>query len=219
MTSKKIGVVVTTMIEVFLLGLVMVSARQNSDAKQTGILPGLNIGQPLPEFSLPDLDGKSHSLSGLKGKQGLLLIFISVTCPYSNAYSERMEKIAQDYKARGISFIGINANAKELPEDIKRHAAASHFTFPILKDGGNKLADRLGAQVTPETFLFDEGNKLVYHGRIDNSKNLEMVKSQDLRDALESTLSGKLVERPMMKAFGCTIQRVGFKAREAKEEQ
>lgn len=185
-----------------------VTAAQENGASKPVVLTGLGIGETLADFPLTDLDGKPRSLSQLKGEKGTLLVFISVGCPYSNAYNDRMEKVAQDYKARGITFVGINANAKESPEAVKRHATEHHLTFPILKDQGNKLADVLGANVTPETFLFDTGNKLIYHGRIDNSKNLEQVRTHELRDALESHLSGKPVEKPLVKAFGCTIQRV-----------
>lgn len=193
---------------VLLFSAAAVTAAQDDGAAKPAVSPGLGIGQTLADFPLADLDGKTRSLAQFKGEKGTLMVFISVSCPYSNAYNERMEKVAQDYKARGISFVGINPNAKEAAEDVKVHAAKHRFTFPILKDHGNKLADVLGANVTPETYLFDAGNKLIYHGRIDNSKNLELVKSHDLRDALEAHLSGKPVDNPLMKAFGCTIQRV-----------
>jgi peroxiredoxin len=159
-------------------------------------------------FSLADSTGEIRSLSSLKGEKGTLIVFISTKCPYSNAYNERMEKIARDYKPRGVSFVGVNANAHELPEEIKRHATQHGLTFPILKDEGNKLADELGARVTPQAFLVDSGNNLIYQGRVDNSKNIEQVKSHDLRDALEAFLSGAPIEKPTMRAFGCTIERV-----------
>src|SRR5712691_6886411 len=102
------------------------------------------IGTTIDNFTLPDVDGKDHSLSSLKGKNGTALIFIAVQCPVSNAYNERMEKLAQDYKARGISVIGINANATESADAVESHAAAHKLTFSILKDPGNKIADLLG---------------------------------------------------------------------------
>src|SRR2546430_2756916 len=98
------------------------------------------IGATVVDFTLPDTDGKEHSLSSLKGKNGAVLIFIAVQCPVSNAYNERMEKLAQDYKARGVNVIGINANSTESAADVKRHAAEKGLTFPILKDNGNKIA-------------------------------------------------------------------------------
>src|SRR2546425_4387451 len=103
------------------------------------------IGATIEDFKLPDTDGKEHSLNSLKGKNGSVLIFIAVQCPVSNAYNERVEKLAQDFKPRGINVIGINANSTEDAAVVKAHATQKHLTFPILKDPGNKIADRLGA--------------------------------------------------------------------------
>ena len=165
------------------------------------------IGATIEDFTLPDADGKEQSLKALRGKNGSVLIFVSVQCPVSNAYNERMEKLAQDYRARGITLIGINSNVSEAADSVKSHAAANNLTFPILKDPGNKIADRLGATKTPEAYVLDANNKLVYHGRIDNSKEAAGVNSSELRDALESLLAGKPIEKTTAMAFGCTIKR------------
>jgi peroxiredoxin len=167
----------------------------------------VTIGSTIADFKLSDASGTEHSLSSLRGKNGTVLIFISTQCPVSNGYNERMEKLVQDYSARGINVVGINANARESADDIKAHAAANHLTFTILKDKGNKIADRLGAERTPEVFFLDASNKLVYHGRIDNHKNPELVTSHDLRDAIEAVLVGKPVAKTEAAAFGCSIKR------------
>jgi peroxiredoxin len=165
------------------------------------------IGAMIEDFTLPDADGKEHSLNSLKGKKGTVLIFVAVQCPVSNAYNERMEKLAQDFAGRGISVIGINANNTESAEAVKNHASANKLSFPILKDPGNKIADRLGATKTPEAYFLDASNKLVYHGRIDNSKDASGVNSSELRDAMEALLAGKPIEKTTAMAFGCTIKR------------
>ena len=165
------------------------------------------IGAMIDEFSLPDVNGQEHTLKTLKGKNGTVLIFIAVQCPVSNAYNDRMEKLAQDYKDKGITVIGINANSTEDAAAIKAHATEKHLTFTILKDAGNKIADRLGAARTPEAYFLDANNKLLYHGRIDNSQNPDAIESNDLRQALDSALAGKPVEKPEAKAFGCSIKR------------
>jgi peroxiredoxin len=165
------------------------------------------IGATIEDFTLPDVDGEEQALTSLKGKNGTVLIFIAVQCPVSNAYNDRMATLAQDYKARGISVIGINANATEPSDAVKSHAAAHKLTFSILKDPGNKIADRLGAQHTPEAYFLDANSKLVYHGRIDNSRDESHVSASDLRDAIEATLAGKPVARTTASAFGCSIKR------------
>ena len=165
------------------------------------------IGATIEDFTLSDVDSKDHSLKSLAGKNGTVLMFISVQCPVSNAYNERMEKLAQDYRARGINVIGINSNVKEDAAAVKAHAAEHKFTFTILKDPGNKIADKLGASVTPEAYFLDPNNKLLYHGRIDNARNVEQLETSDLRNALDAALSGKAIEKTEAKAFGCSIKR------------
>ena len=165
------------------------------------------IGATIDDFTLPDVDNKEHSLKSLAGKNGTVVIFIAVQCPISKAYNERMEKLADDYKAKGIAVVGINANSTEDAAAVKAHAAEHHLTFPILKDPSNKIADKLGASVTPEAYFIDANNKLLYHGRIDNSRNAAQIESNDLRNALDAALAGKPVEKTEAKAFGCSIKR------------
>ena len=184
-------------------GFSNIAARAN-----TADLPApIAIGTTVAEFSLPDADGKSQSLASLKGKNGTVLIFVAVQCPVSNAYNERMEKLAQDYKAKGINVVGINSNVAEAAAAVKAHAATNKLTFPILKDAGNKIADQLGASVTPEAYFLDASNKLVYHGRIDNSRQGDQITATELRDAMDASLAGKPVQKAEAKAFGCSIKR------------
>jgi len=166
------------------------------------------IGTVIDDFKLPDADGKEHSLKSLAGSKGAVVIFIATKCPVSNAYNERMEKLAQEYKAKGVNFIGINSNNTEPAAEVKSHATEKGLTFAILKDDGNKIADRLGATRTPEAYVLDASMKLVYHGRIDNSQKVEGITSEDLRDALNEMLAGKAVTKTGGAAFGCTIKRV-----------
>ncbi len=165
------------------------------------------IGATLEDFTLPDGDSKEHSLNSLKGKNGSVLIFVATKCPVSNAYNERMEKLAQEYKARDINVVGINSNVAESAAAVKAHAAQNNLNFTILKDPANKIADRLGATVTPEVYFLDANNKLIYRGRIDNAKDAAQVNSSELRDAIEATLAGKPVAKTTATAFGCTIKR------------
>jgi peroxiredoxin len=165
------------------------------------------IGTTIEDFKLPDTNGTEHSLSSLKGKNGAVLIFIATRCPVSNGYNERMAKLAEAYQTRGVNVIGINSNVTEPASEVKSHAAEKHLTFAILKDEGNKIADRLGATRTPEAYVIDASGKLVYHGRIDNSQNTANITSNDLHDALEAMLAGKPIQKTTAVAFGCSIKR------------
>jgi peroxiredoxin len=167
----------------------------------------VSIGQPVADFTLPDVEGREHSLDSIKGKNGTVIIFISAQCPVVRAYGERIEKLAEDYRARGVNVVGINSNVTETIDDIKRHINDNHFSFVVLRDSGNKIADMLGAEHTPETFFLDASNKLVYHGRIDNNRDATRVQSNDLRDAIDATLAGKPVVKTEAAAIGCSIKR------------
>ena len=189
--------------------LVIAFAAIAGSGRNFGDLPAAPaIGTMIEDFKLPDADGKEHSLNSLKGKNGTILIFIATRCPVSNGYNERMEKLAQDYSAKGVNVIGINSNSTEPAAEVKAHAAEKHLTFTILKDDGNKIADRLGANRTPEAYLLDAGGKLVYHGRIDNSQKIEAITSSDLREAVDALLGGKPIQKTTGAAFGCSIKRV-----------
>ena len=166
------------------------------------------IGTAIDDFKLPDADGAEHSLKSLTGKHGAVIIFVATKCPVSNAYNDRMEKLAQDYKAKGVNVIGINSNNTEPAAEVKSHAGEKHLTFTILKDDGNKIADRLGATRTPEAYVIDASGKLVYHGRIDNAQNPANITSSDLREALDEMLAGKPIQKTTSVAFGCSIKRV-----------
>ena len=201
MTKRNVSILLAALF-VTIAAAVAGSGRMNSEIPAPPA-----IGATIDEFTLPDVDGQARELKSIKGKNGTVLIFISVQCPVSNAYNERMEKLAADYKPRGISVIGINANASDDAAAVKAHAAEKGLTFQILKDPGNKVADKLGATRTPEAYFLDSNNKLLYHGRIDNSQNPSAIESNDLRQAIDSALNGKPIEKTEAKAFGCSIKR------------
>jgi peroxiredoxin len=202
MTTRTLSILLASL-------FVMAGALVTAGARAEGEVPAPPaIGAMIEDFTLPDVvDNKDHSLKSLAGKNGAVLIFISVQCPVSNAYNERMEQLAQDYKAKGINVIGINSNVAEDAAAVKAHAAEHKFTFTILKDSGNRIADKLGASVTPEAYFLDANSKLLYHGRIDNARNAAQIETTDLRNALDAALAGKAIEKTEAKAFGCTIKR------------
>ncbi len=160
-------------------------------------------------FTLKDCYGKEHKLSDFKDAKAIVIIFVATQCPVSNAYNERMAALHKEYKDKGITLIGINSNKQESVEEMKTHAAENKLDFLILKDHNNIIADKFQASVTPEVYVLNKDFEILYHGRIDDSRKEEEVKTKDLRKALDEILSGKKAETTKTKAFGCTIKRVG----------
>lgn len=169
--------------------------------------PPLDVGATVENFRLADTTGAERSLDDLKGKNGAILVFVSAQCPTVKQYNERISQFAADFAGRGINVIGINSNSTESLEWARSHAAEK-YQFPVLIDKGNVLADKLGANVTPETFYLNDKNVLVYHGAIDNSSSGEEITANYLREAVEATLNGQPVARNRAKAIGCSIKRV-----------
>jgi peroxiredoxin len=202
---KKIYVPFVALAIVFALSFVATTSRASDDGSPATAA----IGALVEDFKLPDADGQEHTLASLKGKSGTVLIFIATRCPVSNAYNERMEKLYEDYRGRGVAVVGINANSTEPAAEVKSHAKEKNLNFVILKDADDRVADRLGAGHTPEVFFLDAAGKLVYHGAIDNAMNPAMVNTNHLRNAIDATLAGKPIEHADVKAFGCSIKRAG----------
>ena len=168
---------------------------------------GVAVGKTVENIRLSDTSGAERSLDDLKGKNGAILVFVSSQCPVVKLYNERISQFAADFAAKGVNVIGINSNSSEDLESVRSHAA-EHYKFPVLIDKGNVLADKLGANVTPETFYLNEKNEVVYHGAIDNSRTGYGISETYLRDAVEAITSGKPVAKKSVNAFGCSIKRV-----------
>ncbi len=166
---------------------------------------GIAVGATMDNFTLTDINGKTQTLSGMKGEKGAVLIFVSAQCPVVKGYNERMNKLTTDYAAKGINVIGINSNATESLEWVKSHAE-QNYKFPVLIDKGAVLADKFGASATPEVYYVDAKNVLLYHGAIDNDRSGTNITDQFLKTAFDSSLAGKKITKTETKAFGCSIK-------------
>ncbi len=187
---------------IVLAGMLVIFSRSNTAPAS------VEVGKKAPAFTLKDAEGTEHALDGFLKNKYTVLMFIATQCPVSNAYNKRMADLSKDYASKNIAFVGINSNKQEDVEEIKEHSAKHGFTFPVLKDWNNIVADEYGTQVTPEVFVLDGKGVIQYHGRIDDSRNGDNVKSHDLSETLDALLAGKAAPRAETKAFGCSIKRV-----------
>lgn len=164
------------------------------------------LGSTVSDFSLQDLKGNKVSYNSLKGDV-TVVTWVSVQCPVSNDYNDRMNAVYNDYSKKGVKFVFLNSNSTEPADAVAQHAKSAGFAFPVYKDDGNVVADKFGAQVTPESFVMDKTGKIVYHGYIDDQRNVSKVTDPGLRNALDAVLGGKTVAKAETKAFGCTLKR------------
>src|SRR5688572_4209207 len=183
--------------------------------------PVLPIGSPLPDFSLPGVDGKTHKAAEYAGTKLLAIVFESNHCPVSQLYESRIEKLYEDYRKKGIALVAINPNnpktvrldelgytdvTDSLPE-MKLRAQLRGIDWPYLYDGDTQAVSvKFGAVATPHIFIFDQQRKLRYQGRIDDNQREELVKTHDARNAIDALLADKPVTVAETTAFGCTTK-------------
>jgi peroxiredoxin len=170
----------------------------------TGAIAGaLEIGASAPDFGMKALDGRPFSMAeAARTHSGVVVLFMSTICPYSNYYNDLIRDMAAEFGKRGVMFVGVNSGTLETVEEVKAHAEEHGHTFEILKDPDGKIADLLDAKRTPEVFLFDATATLRYHGRVASK-----LSSPDLKSAIEAMLDGKPIHPAETKAFGCAIAR------------
>jgi peroxiredoxin len=173
----------------------------------------LALGTAAPDFSLLDINGKTVSLSDFRGKKGLVVIFMCNHCPYVKHVAPELVRVVKDYADQGIAFVGISSNdAEAYPDDspaaMKLEAAKHGYTFPYLYDADQSIAKAYRAACTPDFFIFDANQRLVYRGQLDDSrpKTDRPLTGKDIREALESLLAGKPISEQQKPSIGCNIK-------------
>jgi peroxiredoxin/mono/diheme cytochrome c family protein len=169
-------------------------------------------GMKVASFKLRDYRGAESSLDQFAAKKVVALAFIGCECPVAKLYGPRLAKLAKDYEAKGVQFLGIDANQQDGVSQIARFAKDAGVEFPILKDVNNVLADQLGVQRTTEVLVLDFERIIRYRGRIDDQYNVGISRTRptqnDLAKALDELLADKPVSKPTTPALGCFIGRV-----------
>jgi peroxiredoxin len=171
----------------------------------------LALGQPAPAFRLPGVDGREHALADYADAEVLVLIQSCNHCPYVLAWEGRMVTLQAGYAERGVRLVAFNSNdGARYPEDsfeqMVKHAATARYNFDYLHDPAQELARSLGAERTPEAFLFDRDRRLAYHGAIDDNRDDTKVATHYLREAIEATLAGETPPVGDTPPVGCTVK-------------
>jgi peroxiredoxin len=171
----------------------------------------LALGSPAPDFSLPSVDGSTRSLADYGDAKLLALVQSCNHCPWVQAWEGRMSDLQREYGDRGFRMVAVSSNdAERFPEDsfeaMADRARDQGFAFEYLYDESQGLARALGAERTPEFFLFDGDRRLVYHGAIDDNRDETAVGERYLRDAIEAALEGREPPVTDTPAVGCTVK-------------
>ena len=173
----------------------------------------LPLGTKAPDFSLPNIDGRTVSRADLAGSPALLVIFMCNHCPYVKHVAPELARLARDYQAKGVAVVGINSNdvskhPSDSPEQMVHESELRGYTFPYLYDESQAVARAYKAACTPDFFVFDKNQKLAYRGQLDSSRPDSGIplSGKDLRGALDAVLAGKNAPADQKPSIGCNIK-------------
>jgi peroxiredoxin len=173
----------------------------------------LPLGTRAPDFQLPDTNGKKVSLANFEKANALLVIFMCNHCPYVKHIRAGLAQLARDYMPQDVAIVGISSNDVEnYPQDSPRkmaeEARAAGYIFPYLYDETQEVAKAYRAACTPDIYLFDSEQRLVYRGQLDDSRpgNNVPVTGKDVRAALDALLAGKPLPSNQKASIGCNIK-------------
>ncbi len=171
------------------------------------------LGTTAPDFSLPDTEGRTVSLSDFGDAEALLVIFMCNHCPFVLHIRAGLARLARDYQGRGVAVVGINSNdvanyPDDSPQKMADQVKAAGYTFPYLFDETQAVAHAYQAACTPDFFVYDRVRRLVYRGQHDDSRpNSDIpVTGEDLRKALDAVLAGRSVPPDQKPSVGCNIK-------------
>lgn len=165
----------------------------------------LELNQPAPEFTLPDLNGCIHMLSDYRGRI-VIVNFWSAECPHSERFDADITTCLAEWGA-DVALLSVASNANETDEMLA--AGAGRRKIPVLlKDADQTVADRYEAQTTPHAFLIDRKGILRYHGAVDDVSFRQREPTRFyLQEAVEALLDDRFPEVTETQPFGCTIVR------------
>ena len=171
------------------------------------------LGIDAPDFSLPNIDGQTVSLSDFDQAPGLLVVFMCNHCPFVVHLADALAEFAREYTEKGLAIVGISSNDIEnypddSPELMVAEAQRRGYVFPYLYDETQEVAKTYRAACTPDFFLYDADKKLAYRGQFDSTRpdSGATPTGADLRAACDAVLAGQAPSDSQTPSIGCNIK-------------
>lgn len=174
----------------------------------------LPLGTIAPDFLLPASNFNTNfNFEDCKGKLGTLVVFMCNHCPYVLHVIDEIVMIANDYRVQGIGIVAISSNdilkyPQDAPDKMADFTLKHKVDFPYLYDESQQVAKMYDAACTPDFYLFNQQNKLVYRGQLDDSRpeNGIPVSGSDLRNAIDSVVYNRHLNDVQKPSMGCGIK-------------
>ena len=207
----------TTLKQLALSALLIVPAIIMSAATTTTSAPAaLEIGDTAPDFTLIDLEGNTHTLSDYTSAGNIVVLeWFSPSCPFVRKHyrsdTGTMLKIQADHADDNIVWLRINsahANHPSADATLNTDTAKDwNITTPILMDSTGTAGKAYGAKRTPDMYIINPDQTLVYHGAIDNRSDAAAPgKTNYVANALTQLLAGDPITKTTTKPYGCAIK-------------
>jgi len=178
----------------------------------------VKIGQPAPDFTATDSNGKQQKLSDYKGKI-VVLEWTNPECPFvKHHYNDLadLQKLQETYTGKGVVWLRVNSSAQgkegySTAEDTNKYVTDHkvNATATIIDPTGAVGKD-YDAKTTPHMFVIDADGKLVYNGALDNNDTFKPLPQAEQKnyvaDALDAVLAGKPVATAQTKPYGCGVK-------------
>ena len=175
------------------------------------------IAKPAPQFSLPDNEGKMHTLADYKGKY-VVLEWVNYDCPFVKKHykSGNMPGLQTKYKSQDVVWISVCSSAKGKQGNFEKEALAAKIKKSkanpslYLVDADGKVGKAFGAKTTPHMFIVDPLGNVIYNGAIDDkpSTDVEDVAGATnyVAQVLDAALAGKEIPVKSSKPYGCGVK-------------
>lgn len=181
----------------------------------------VSLGTRLPDFRLSDTDGTYYSSEDFLDRP-LLVMFICNHCPYVKHIANELALLSHDYAQAKLGMVAIQSNdivqyPDDRPELMLAEKEKRGYRFPYLFDASQQVAKEFQATCTPDFFLFDSNQRLVYRGRLDETRPSRIASGvydstgqephgRDLREAVKATINGSSVNSHQFPSVGCNIK-------------